>query len=230
VPAELRASRDERRKRLGQNFLGSGLAERLVAQSAFGPGDLVVEIGPGLGAFTAALARRGAEVVAVELDPRLGAQLHGRLAPELRDRVRVVRCDFLSFPLPRRPFRVVGSLPFGRTTEILRRLLDDPISPLVRADLVVQWEVARKRIAAPPATLLSTLWAPWWEFRIGCRIPAHEFTPVPSVDAAFVSVVRRSRPLLPPAMARAYARFVRAHWPFAGSRPEPWSAAGGRRR
>jgi 23S rRNA (adenine-N6)-dimethyltransferase len=221
VPAEPRAPRDERRRRLGQNFLGSAFAERLVARAAFGRGDFVVEVGPGLGAFTAALARRGAEVVAVELDPCLAPQLRARLAPELRDRVRVVRGDFLSFPLPRRPFRVLGSLPFGRTTEILRRLLDDPLCPLVRADLVVQWEVARKRIAAPPVTLLSTLWAPWWEFEIVCRIPASEFTPTPSVDAAFVSVRRRSRPLLPPGMARSYAKFVRAHWPFRGAPPEP---------
>jgi len=214
VPAEPRASRDERRRQLGQNFLSDGFAERLVARAAFGPGDFVVEVGPGLGVFTAAVARRGAEVLAVELDPVLAPKLRARLGPGLRDRVRVVRGDFLSFPLPRRPFRVLGSLPFGRTTDVLRRLLDDPLQRLVRADLVVQWEVARKRIAVPPSTLLSTLWAPWWEFELACRIPAHEFTPVPRVDAAFVSVVRRSRPLLPLAMARPYARFVRAHWPF----------------
>lgn len=214
MPAEPRASRDERRRQLGQNFLSDRFAERLVARAAIGPGDFVVEVGPGLGAFTAALARRGAEVVAVELDPELAPRLRARLGPGLADRVRVVRGDFLSFPLPRRPFRVLGSLPFGRTTDVLRRLLDDPLQRLVRADLVVQWEVARKRVAVPPSTLLSTLWAPWWEFELACRIPAHEFTPVPRVDAAFVSVVRRSRPLLPLAMARPYARFVRAHWPF----------------
>jgi 23S rRNA (adenine-N6)-dimethyltransferase len=214
VPAEPRASRDERRRQLGQNFLSDRFAERLVARAALGPGDLVVEVGPGLGAFTAALARRGAEVVAVELDRELAPKLRARLGPVLADRVRVVRGDFLSFPLPRRPFRVLGSLPFGRTTDVLRRLLDDPLQRLVRADLVVQWEVARKRVAVPPSTLLSTLWAPWWEFELACRIPAHEFTPVPRVDAAFVSVVRRRHPLLPLAMARPYARFVRAHWPF----------------
>lgn len=213
-----RARRGARRRQLGQNFLGSGFAERLVAQAAFGTGDFVVEVGPGLGAFTTAIARRGARVVAVELDPALAAGLRARLEPGVRERVTVVGGDFLSFPLPRRPFRLIGSLPFGRTTDVLRRLLEDPLERLLRADLVLQWEVARKRAAAPPSTLLSTMWAPWWEFRLVCRVPAHAFTPAPRVDAGFVSVLRRAPPLLPPAMAGRYAEFVRAHWPFPSSR------------
>jgi len=218
MSAERRTSRDrrrdERRRRLGQNFLRPGLAERLVAEAAFAPGDFVVEVGPGRGAFTAALARRGVRVLAIELDASLASTLRAHLEKGLQERVEVVHGDFLSFPLPRCPFRVIGSLPFGRTTAILRRLLEDPRERLLRADLVVQWEVARKRIALPPSTLLSTIWAPWWEFELVRRIPAHEFAPVPRVDAGLVSVVRRSRPLLPPPMAHPYAKFVRAHWPF----------------
>jgi len=183
-----------------------------VALADFRPGDFVLEIGPGTGAFTAALARRRVQVVAVELDPVLAARLRARA--ELREHVRVVHGDAVSVALPDRPFRAVGSLPFGRTTDALRRLLDDPRGRLVRADLVVQWEVARKRTAVPPTSLLSAQWAPWWEFTLACRIPAAAFAPVPRVDAGFVSVVRRARPLLPPAMAQPYARFVRAHWPF----------------
>jgi len=109
---------------------------------------------------------------------------------------------------------VVGSLPFARTTDVLSRLLGDPRVPLERADVIVQWEVARKRAAAPPSTLLSTAWAPWWEFRLGPRIPAEAFRPVPQVDAGVLVVTRRRPSLLPPAMARAYAGFVRRQWPF----------------
>jgi 23S rRNA (adenine-N6)-dimethyltransferase len=109
---------------------------------------------------------------------------------------------------------VVGSLPFGQTTRILHRLLDDPTLPLERADVIVQWEVARKRATVPPTTMLSTVWAPWWEFRRGPRIPAAEFRPIPRVDAGVLIITRRSRPLLPVAMAGRYAEFVRAHWPF----------------
>ena len=208
-----RTVRDERRRRLGQNLLRPELAERLVAEAGFRSGELVVEIGAGTGVCTEALARRGVELVAVELDPVFAARLRAR-APRLGDRVRVVEADFLSLALPARPFRVFGSLPFARTTDVLRRLLDDPRVPLERADLIVQWDVARKRAAAPPDTLRSAAWAPWWELRLGRRIPAGAFRPVPRVDAGLLVATRREPPLLPCAMAPAFARFVRASWPF----------------
>ena len=117
MSASWRSPRDERRRRLGQNFLRPEAAERLVAEADFRPHNLVIEVGAGSGAVTLALARRG--------------------------------------------INVVGSVPFGRTTDILRRLLDDPSVPLERADVIVQWEVACKRATVPPSTLLSTVWAPW---------------------------------------------------------------------
>jgi 23S rRNA (adenine-N6)-dimethyltransferase len=213
MSAHRRTRRDERRRRLGQNFLRPELADRLVAEADFQPGELVVEVGAGSGAITIALARREIEVIAVEVDPVSARRLRDRVRGT-GPRVRVAEADFLSLQLPTRPFRVMGSLPFGGTTDILRRLLDDPEVPLERADVIVQWEVGRKRASVPPSTLRSTAWAPWWEFRLGRRIPATEFRPVPRVDAAVLIVTRRDPPLLPPAMAASWAAFVRARWPF----------------
>lgn len=204
------------RRRLGQNDLASAAGERIVAEAGFAPADLVVEIGAGLGALTHALARRRLETLAFEIDPVRVRRLRARLAHA--PSVRVVEADFLRARLPTRPFRVIGSLPFGRTTDMLHRLLDDPALPLLRADVIVQWEVAAKRAAVPPTTLLGAAWAPWWEFRLGRRIAAAEFVPVPRVDAALLTIVRRQPPLLPPDLARAFAGFVRVHWPFARGR------------
>jgi 23S rRNA (adenine-N6)-dimethyltransferase len=212
VSARGRTARDERRRDLGQTFLNAATADRLVEQVALRRGELVVEIGAGSGAITLALARRGARVVAIEADPAWCDRLRERLGANRQ--VRVVNGDFMTVPLPAAPFRVFGSLPFGRTTDILRRLLDDPSIALHRADLIVQWEVARKRATVPPATLLSTLWAPWWELHTGPRIPAAEFRPVPRVDAALLTISRRDPPVLPVSMAQPYADFVRQTWPF----------------
>jgi 23S rRNA (adenine-N6)-dimethyltransferase len=212
VSARRWTRRDERRRRLGQNFLGVEAADRLIDQAAFRPNELVVEIGAGRGALTFALARRGVRVIAVEADPFWCRQLRERFAA--KPGVRIVTGDFLATALPAEPFRAVGSLPFGRTTDILRRLLDNPRGSMWRADLVVQWEVAQKRAATPPTTLLSAAWAPWWEFRLGSRIIAAEFRPVPRVDAALLTITRRDPPVLPIPMARSYAEFVRRNWPF----------------
>src|ERR1700730_15641988 len=209
-----RTPRDERRRRLGQNFLRPELADRLVADAAVRGDELLDEAAPGPGPVPFALARRAVDVVAVEVDPVWARRLRDVVGGVARARVRVVEADILSLPLPARPFRVIGSLPFGQTTSILRHFLDNPAVPLERADVIVQWEVARKRAAAPPSTMLSTAWAPWWEFRLGPRIPATEFRPIPRVDAGVLVVTRRSRPLLPVAMAGRYADFVRAHWAF----------------
>jgi 23S rRNA (adenine-N6)-dimethyltransferase len=221
--ADERTRRGERRRRLGQNFLRPDIAERIVAEARFRAGELVLEIGAGSGALTLALARRGVRVVADEVDREHAARLRARLARNGATSVRVVTCDFLGVPLPSEPFRAIGSLPFVRTTDVLQRLFGDPRQRLARADLVVQWEVARKRAAVPPATLLSAQWAPWWEFRLAGRIPATAFDPVPRVDAGVLVATRRAQPLLPPAMAGAYAAFVRARWPFPGG-PDAYSA------
>ena len=213
MSADGRTRRDERRRSLGQNFLRPERADQLVDAAAFAVDDLVVEIGAGRGALTYALARRGVQVVALEKDPHWAESLRREVRRrDLDGRVRVLRCDALDYRMPRRPYRVIGSLPFGATTAILRHLFDDPDSCLVRADLIVQWEVARKRAVMPPSTLLSTTWAPWWSFEMVRRIPAAAFRPVPSVDAAVLCVTRRDPPLLPSRMASAYASFVRRQW------------------
>jgi 23S rRNA (adenine-N6)-dimethyltransferase len=196
------------RRAYGQNFLARrALAAQLVADAGVGPDDLVVEIGAGGGMLTAELARRAGRVIAVEVDPRWAAALRSRLAG--RPNVEVVEADAMRVPLPWEPFRVVGNIPFGATTRLLHRLLDDPATPLTRADLLVQWEVARKR-AGRPRTAVSAGWAAWWTFRRGRRVLRHEFRPQPAVDACMLTVERRAAPLVPAAAHEAYVAFVRA--------------------
>jgi 23S rRNA (adenine-N6)-dimethyltransferase len=215
VAAHARTARDERRRRLGQNFLRFAVGRQLVEAADFRPDELVVEIGAGRGALTLALGRLPIDVLAVELDPIWAERLRAELRGAGCRRVQVVHADFFAFPLPRRPFRVLGSLPFARTTDVCRRLFDDPSLPLERADLIVQWEVAARRAERPPANLLSSTWAPWWEFRLGRRIPAAEFRPIPRTDAGVLVATRRRPALLHPTLARAWAGCVRAHWPDA---------------
>jgi 23S rRNA (adenine-N6)-dimethyltransferase len=209
MSARGRTGRDWRRRQLGQNFLDPATADQIVDEARLVPGELVLEVGAGGGSLTRALVRRQVRVVAIEPDPVWAR----KLSAQLRD-IHVVGQDFLAIHLPREPFRILGSLPFGRTTDILRRLLDDPSGHLVRADIIVQWEVAAKRAASPPTTLLSTSWVPWWEVQLVRRIPATKFRPVPRVDAGLLAITRRNPPLLPVTMARPYAAFVQREWPF----------------
>jgi 23S rRNA (adenine-N6)-dimethyltransferase len=200
----------DRSRRLGQHFLGNDrLAERIVADARVGAADRVVDLGAGTGVLTAALAARAAAVLAVEIDPGLARRLAGRFAHVAN--VTVFCADASEFPPPLSPYRVVANPPFGRTAATLRRLLDDPCGGLVRADLVLQWQVARHRArvsAGTPVDLLGATWGPWWRFVRGRRLPASCFRPRPAVDAAVLEITRRDPPLLPGAEFERYAAWL----------------------
>ena len=200
-----RRARDDRRRACSQNFLRSRrLAAELVRDAGVRRDDVVLEIGAGSGMLTDALARCGARVIAVEVDPAWSERLRGRWA-----NVDVVAADALEVALPVEPFRVVANLPFHRTTAMLRHLLDDPSAPLLRADLIVEWGVALKRALVWPTTLLAAYWGAWHAFAIARRLPAASFEPRPSVDAAVLTVVRRVEPLVAIEGASAYHSFLR---------------------
>jgi 23S rRNA (adenine-N6)-dimethyltransferase len=187
-----------------QHFLRSQeLAAELVRDAGVHAGELVLDLGAGSGRLTAELARAAGRVVAVELDPRWAADLRGRWG-----NVEVVCGDAAGLTLPREAFRVVANLPFDRTTAILRNLLDDPLVPLVRADLIVQWGVAMKRALPWPSTFHDVVWGAWYSAAVTRRLVRGAFEPAPSVDAGVLVFQRRACPLVPVELAEPYRRFV----------------------
>jgi 23S rRNA (adenine-N6)-dimethyltransferase len=189
-----------------QHFLRSqALAAELVRDAGVRADDLVLDLGAGGGRLTAELARAARHVLAVELDARWATHLRGRWT-----NVDVLQADAASVQLPREPFRVVASLPFDRTTAILRHLLDDPGVPLVRADVIVEWGVAVKRGLPWPSTLNGVLWSAWYSTSAARRLPRTSFDPQPTVDAGVLVFQRRLNPLVPERRWQAYRAFVAA--------------------
>lgn len=209
-----RTRRDARRRSLSQNFLVDRTEiDRLVAAAQVQRGELIVEVGAGTGALTVPLAQAGARVLAIEPDPAWTRQLRQNLRDtDLADRVKVIRGDLRSMMLPREPYRVVSSPPFGLTTALFARIFDYPARGPTRADLLVQREVALKRSAEPPTTLRSAAWAPWWSFEMWPIVPARAFRPVPKVDAALLTVRRREPEILPQWMAPSFRELLRSGW------------------
>lgn len=187
-----------------QHFLRSpALAAAVVAAAALEPEALVLDLGAGAGRLTAELARVARRVVAVELDPAVVQALRGRWP-----NVEVREADASSVPLPNEPFSVVANIPFHLTSDLLHRLFDDPLIPLRRADLIVDWNVAHKLAVPWPASIRGVLWGAWYEMHLARRLPRDAFAPPPSVDAAVLVFRRRPVSLVPASDASVYHRFV----------------------
>jgi 23S rRNA (adenine-N6)-dimethyltransferase len=193
----------------GRHFLRSNqLAADLVSEAGVASGNLVIEIGGGRGVLTQALARAEAQVVVVELDPALAAELRTRFSRI--PTVEIVRGDAGEHTWPNEAFAVVANLPFARCGAILAHLLRDPRVPLRSAHVIVQWEFAAKHAAVWPSTLRSTYWRAWYDISISRRLARTAFSPPPAVDAAVLRLERRDRPRVAAGLHEPYRRFLTA--------------------
>lgn len=191
---------------LGQHFLADpNTARRIMRLAGVQPGDRVLEIGPGVGSLTLALADAGARVVALELD----RQILPVLATVLEDTgdVRVEHGDALSVDLDALlregagapaagAWLMVSNLPYNVATPIVLRLLDD--APLIARMLVmVQREVGERIVARPGGRdygAVSVHVAYRATARIVGRVPPTVFLPAPKVDSVLVELVRHATP------------------------------------
>jgi 23S rRNA (adenine-N6)-dimethyltransferase len=87
---------------------------------------------------------------------------------------------------------VVASIPFAVTTPLLRRLLTPVSGGFSRAELVVEWGLAKRLTAALPRDLESAWWSCRFALTVRRRVPAGCFTPAPRVDAAHLGIRPRS--------------------------------------
>ncbi len=186
---------------LGQNFLiDPNTSRRIAAASGAVAGDAVLEIGPGLGSLTLALAELGAEVTAVELDRHLVPVLRDVVA-DAEPPVRVVEADALEVDLAEvvtagRRWRLAANLPYNVGTTIFLRVLQE--APEITGGVVlVQREVADRLAAGAgdDAYGIPSVKAAWWvHVRVAGRVPAAVFHPRPRVDSSFVTFERHDPP------------------------------------
>ncbi|MCR1786417.1 16S rRNA (adenine(1518)-N(6)/adenine(1519)-N(6))-dimethyltransferase RsmA [Nocardioides carbamazepini] len=189
-------------KQRGQNFvIDANTVRRIVRESGVTDGQVVVEVGPGLGSLTLALLEVGAEVTAIEVDPLLAGELPttiGAYAPDQAERLRVVLADAMTvtdLPGPA-PQALVANLPYNVSVPVLLHLL--ALLPSLEHGLVmVQAEVA-DRLAAPPGSKtygIPSAKAAWFaDVRRAGAIGRNVFWPAPNVDSGLVAWTRRDPP------------------------------------
>ena len=188
-------------KKLGQNFVhDANTVRRIVALAGVTTDSRVLEVGPGLGSLTFGLTETGADVVAVEIDRRLAAQLPTTAAAlQPTARLHVVPMDALRVAaddLPFAPTHLVANLPYNVSVPVLLHLLAT-FPSIERALVMVQAEVGH-RLAAPPGSKVygaPSVKAAWYgSWRIAGQVSRQVFWPVPNVDSVLVGFDRGTEP------------------------------------
>lgn len=189
-------------KQWGQNFVvDANTVRRLVRLSAVGPGDVVLEVGPGLGSLTLGLLAVGAQVIAVEIDPVLAAALPDTIASRQPDRfaaLQVLEADAMRVTsLPAQPTELVANLPYNVAVPVVLHLLET-FDSLNRGLVMVQSEVADRLVAPPGSRTYGVPSVKFAWFAQGTRagsVPASVFWPVPRVESGLVAFTRHDPPV-----------------------------------
>lgn len=199
-------------KKYGQNFLTDGnLLRAIAADAGITKADAVLEIGPGAGALTRALAERAGKVVSYEIDRRLEPVLDETLSG--CGNVRVVFrdiCDVTDDELTAAvgsDYILAANLPYYITTPVLFRFTECACPPRVMV-VMVQKEVADRLTARPGTAAYGAITASvnlTYETRVTRAVPRTLFTPVPNVDSAVVRLDFRPK-CADPAPVRALIR------------------------
>ena len=199
-------------KKLGQNFvIDPNTVRRIIEIAEILPSDVVVEIGPGLGSLTLGLLAEAKEVIAIEIDPRLAAQLPktvAEFAEPLKSKLSVINQDALNVTeLPTAPTKLVANLPYNISVPVLLHFLEQ-FPSITQVLVMVQAEVG-ERLAAKPGSRIYGVPSVKAQFyaqaKVVAQISRQIFWPVPNVDSVLVSLTRRTESLDPQIRTQLFA-------------------------
>jgi len=202
-------------KGLGQNFITDRrVIDRILEIAGISKRDEVLEIGPGLGALTFALARKAGRVIAIEKDKKLAAWMKER-TDEL-DNVEIIsgdglEADFRSYYRGNK-MKVVANLPYSVSSPILIKLLND-LDMFSLFVLMLQREVGERISAAPGGKeygSISVLLQTYLDIKPEFRVPPAAFWPKPKVDSLVLKMVPLPAPMIPLKHRALYEKVVRA--------------------
>lgn len=197
-------------KSLGQHWLTDEPTLQAICDAAeLHPEDTVLEIGPGPGTLTKLLVKQAKQVVAVEFDEQLAADLPQRVNAQ---NLHVVNQDILRFDLTSLPpdYKVVANIPYYLTSNLIR-VMSESSNRAQAVVLLIQKEVAERVVAGPgDMSLLSVSAQFYWECSLGVEVPARLFTPPPKVDSQVLVLQRRPQPLFTDVDSKRFFQLVKA--------------------
>ncbi|TSC86988.1 MAG: 16S rRNA (adenine1518-N6/adenine1519-N6)-dimethyltransferase [Parcubacteria group bacterium Gr01-1014_8] len=202
--------------RLGQHFLKSSSVAAALADSAhIANNDTVLEIGPGTGALTGELLRRGARIVAVEKDEALAHILGTTFKNSLANGALTIVVDDIrnvtpeSLQLSEGQYILAANIPYYITGEIIRQFLSAHSQPKTMA-LLIQKEVAERIAKSKKESILSLSVKVYGIPHLAKAVGRGNFSPPPSVDSAILAITDISRANFKHMSEEQFFRTVRA--------------------
>ncbi|HEX4774729.1 MAG TPA: 16S rRNA (adenine(1518)-N(6)/adenine(1519)-N(6))-dimethyltransferase RsmA [Candidatus Saccharimonadales bacterium] len=198
------------KKSLGQHWLSDPASLQAMCDAAdIDKEDVVLEIGPGLGTLTELLVKQAKQVIAVEFDSILAANLPHRVPAA---NLQVVSQDIMAFDFSDLPpdYKIVANIPYYLTSNLIRMISEAQNRPKTAA-LLVQKEVAERVAAKPGAMSLLSITAQfYWQASLGQIVPAKLFTPSPKVDSQILILRRLDKTVFPDVKPQDFFRLTKA--------------------
>jgi len=175
------------RKSLGQNFLvNESVLEKVVKAGDVGKGDVVIEVGAGIGVLTKALAGKAKKVIALEKDKNLIPLLEMQLGNF--SNVEIINEDVLSYKVKEKDYKIIANIPYYITSPIIRKFLEAEHPPSLLV-LTIQKEVAERIKAKPPKmNLLAVSVQLYSDVEIISNISPAAFYPSPGVTSSIIKI------------------------------------------
>jgi 16S rRNA (adenine1518-N6/adenine1519-N6)-dimethyltransferase len=205
------------KKGWGQHFLiDRNILNKVIRTARVGKDDVILEVGPGLGEMTLALAQQVKRVIAIEIDPKLVEILKKKL--KSYPNVEVIKKDILKVNLNQllekegQPIKVVANLPYQISTPLLFRFIESK-EVFSTFTLMLQKEVAERIVASPsgkeygPLSIFIQLYS---DVSILFFIKPSAFFPPPKVESALVHMAWKETPMIEMNDEERFKRVVKA--------------------
>jgi len=176
------------KKHLGQNFLiDENISRKIITTSEITSKDIILEIGPGLGALTESIVKKVKKIYAIEIDPKLSKYLSEKFS--VYNNIEIINDDILKINLPKHD-KIISNIPYTITGPILEKAFfkQNPPSGI----LTIEKSIGKRIFLSENYKEFSRISVSLNAFMkpiIKYNIPRNSFYPVPKIDLLLIKII-----------------------------------------
>lgn len=191
----------------GQHFtIDTVLINNAIRLAGIEKEDLILDIGAGRGFLTVHLVKHSENIIAIENDPSLVSVLRSKFRDS--QNLKIAEVDFRKYPVPRESFKVVSNIPYGITSDILKKLMFTNAETFLGGCLVMQLETAKKLTQRKLFNPYSVFYHTFFDLKLMYEVPPDSFMPPPTVKSALLKIRKKQCGTIGVEMKEKYLDFL----------------------